>query len=105
MKRTIRYNRYDGPVSVADVFEASARANASKNDGSSQSAGGGGSFWDSIKDEIGGWANTTFSGIRDIVAAKNPATVEDNTPKVLAIAGVGVAAVILIIVLILVFKK
>lgn len=63
------------------------------------------SIWDSIKGEINGWANTTFSGISNIVAAKNPATVEDNTPKVLAIAGVGVAAVILIIVLILALKK
>lgn len=105
MERTIRYNRYDGPVSVADVFAASERAAAKNNTDSSQSSDGGSSFWNTIKNEINGWANTTFSGIRDIVAAKNPATVEDNTPKVLAIAGVGVAAVILIIVLVLVFKK
>jgi hypothetical protein len=97
-----RQNRYNG-LGVEDVFAASSKVNAEKQ-GSPTATGTGSSIWDSIKGEIGGWASTTFSGIQGIVAAKNPATVQDNTPKVLAIAGIGVAAVILVIVLILVKK-
>ena len=67
--------------------------------------GYGSGVWDTIKGEINGWANTTFNGISNIVAAKNQQPAQDNTPKVLAVAGVGVAAVILVIVLVLILKK
>lgn len=102
----LRYNRAGGSITVQDVFNASAAANANNgNNTTSTSTSGSTGVFDSIKGEIPGWISSVTGGIANIFAAKNPATVEDNTPKVLAIAGVGVAAVILVIVLVLVLKK
>ena len=67
--------------------------------------GSSGGIWPSIINNAGGWLSTIGQTITGGIAAKNPATVQDNTPRVLAIAGVGVAAVVLIIALLVIFKK
>ena len=66
----------------------------------------GGNIWDKIFKNAGGWISSISGGIASIVQAKNgnyPTYQQDNTPKVLAIAGVG--AVVLIIILVIIFKK
>lgn len=64
-----------------------------------------GGIWNSIINNAGGWLNTIGNTVTGSIAAKNQPTVQDNTPRVLAIAGVGVAAVVLIIALLVIFKK
>lgn len=81
----LKYHRADGA--------------AASESGSSQG------IWSSIFDNVGGWLNTIGQTITGSVAAKNQPAVVDNTPKVLAIAGVGVAAVVLIIALLIIFRK
>ena len=103
--KKLRYNRASGSaISVDDVFAASARANDNKNNASSETGSSTG-IWPSIIGNFGGWLNTIGQSVTGGIAAKNQPTVEDNTPKVLAIAGVGVAAVVLIIALLIIFKK
>lgn len=63
-------------------------------------------IWDSIFSNAGGWISSISGGIASIVQAKTgnyPTYQQDNTPKVLAIAGIG--AVVLIIILVIIFKK
>lgn len=80
-------------------------ANTSRSDGNSGRATG--SWLGSLLDNAGNIIGSTTSGIASIVAAKNgnypPAAQVDNTPKILAIAGVG--ALVLIVVLFIIFKK
>ena len=107
--RKVQYNRANGSViTVDDVFAASQRANEAKGvsveTGSSETGSSGG-IWPSIIDNVGGWLNSIGQTITGSFAAKNPVTMQDNTPRVLAIAGVGVAAVVLIIALLVIFKK
>lgn len=108
MKR-LRYNRANGsdwagfPYS-SDVTVDQVAASGS-SPGSYGTSGNSGSLWNSIVNNVGGWLSTIGQTVTGSVAAKNPPTVEDNTPKVLAIAGVGVAAVVLIIALLIIFKK
>lgn len=64
-----------------------------------------GGIWNSIINNAGGWINSIGQTVTGSIAAKNPVTVQDNTPRVLAVAGVGVAAVVLIIALLVIFKK
>lgn len=97
-----KYNRASGGVSVEDVFAASQRVNEANGTTTSGTSGG---VWNSVFDHAGDWLSTIGQTITGSIAAKNPAVVEDNTPKVLAIAGVGVAAVVLIIALLVIFKK
>ena len=76
-------------------------------DGSTEeSAGGSTGIWDKIFNNAGGWISSISGGISSIVQAKTgnyPTYQQDNTPKVLAIAGV--VAVVLIIILVIIFKK
>ena len=63
-------------------------------------------IWGSIFSNAGGWISSISEGIASIVQAKTgnyPTYQQDNTPKVLAIAGIG--AVVLIIILVIIFKK
>lgn len=64
-------------------------------------------WWGSLIENAGNIIESTTSGIAGIVAAKEgnypPAQQVDNTPKILAIAGVG--ALVLIVVLFIIFKK
>ena len=99
--------RYNKAIGVEDVFAASARANAAKADSSESESetGTSGGIWPNIINNVGGWLGTIGNTVTGSIAAKNQPTVEDNTPRVLAIAGVGVAAVVLIIALLVIFKK
>ncbi len=102
--KKIQYNRATGSaITVDDVFAASSRANAAK--GVNVETGSSGGIWPSVINNAGGWMNTIGSTITGSIAAKNPPAYQDNTPRVLAIAGVGVAAVVLIIALLVIFKK
>ena len=96
-------SRADGGVSVDDVFAASKRVNEAN--GVTVETGNSGGIWPSIINNAGGWLSTIGQTVTGSIAAKNPTTIEDNTPRVLAIAGVGVAAVVLIIALLIIFKK
>lgn len=108
MKR-MRYNRANGndwagfpyrsDVTVADVAASGSSAGSYGNTGASSG------IWPSIINNVGGWLGTIGNTVTGSIAAKNPQPVQDNTPKVLAIAGVGVAAVVLIIALLIIFKK
>lgn len=64
-------------------------------------------WWGSLIENAGNIIGSTTAGIAGIVAAKEgnypPAAQVDNTPKILAIAGVG--ALVLIVVLFIIFKK
>lgn len=107
--RKMQYNRANGndwagfpyrsDVTVDDVAESGS------SPGSYGRKSGSGGIWSSIIDNAGGWINSIGQTITGSIAAKNPVTVQDNTPRVLAIAGVGVAAVVLIIALLVIFKK
>lgn len=100
--KKLQYNRATGStITVDDVFAASARANETKGVETGSSTG----IWPSIINNAGGWLDTIGKTVTGSVAAANPTTVEDNTPRVLAIAGVGVAAVVLVIALLIIFKK
>lgn len=67
----------------------------------------GGTWWSGLLDNAANIIGSTTGGIASIVAAKEgnypPAAQVDNTPKILAIAGVG--ALVLIVVLFIIFKK
>jgi len=102
--KKLQYNRATGSaITVDDVFAASQRANEAK--GVSVETGSSGGVWPSIINNAGGWLNTIGQTITGGIAAKNQPEIQDNTPRVLAIAGVGVAAVVLIIALLIIFKK
>lgn len=64
-------------------------------------------WWGSLIENAGNIVGSTTAGIAAIVAAKEgnypPAQQVDNTPKILAIAGVG--ALVLIVILFIIFKK
>lgn len=107
--RKVKYNRadgndwagfpYRGDVTIDEVAASgSTPGSYGRNNGS-------GGIWTSIIDNAGGWLNSIGQTITGSIAAKNPATMQDNTPRVLAIAGVGVAAVVLVIALLVIFKK
>lgn len=97
--------RYNRAIGVDDVFAASARANAAKAGSSESETGSSGGFWTGIINNVGGWLGTIGNTVTGSIAAKNQQPAEDNTPRVLAIAGVGVAAVVLIIALLIIFRK
>ena len=66
----------------------------------------GGTVWNRLLDNASNIIGSVTGGITSIVQAKTgnyPTYQEDNTPKVLAIAGVG--AIVLIIILVIIFKK
>lgn len=107
--KKIQYNRasgddwagfpYRSDVTVGEVAASgSTPGSYGQNNGSS-------GIWPSIIDNAGGWLNSIGQTVTGSIAAKNPVTVQDNTPRVLAIAGVGVAAVVLVIALLVIFKK
>lgn len=107
--RKVQYNRANGndwagfPYrSDVTVDEVSASGSTPGSYGRNNKSGG---IWSSIIDNAGGWINSIGQTVTGSIAAKNPVTVQDNTPRVLAIAGVGVAAVVLIIALLVIFKK
>lgn len=64
-------------------------------------------WWGSLIGNVGTIIGSTTSGVASIIAAKEgnypPAPQVDNTPKILAIAGVG--ALVLIVILFIIFKK
>lgn len=107
--RKVQYNRANGgdwagfpyrlDVTVDDVAESGSTP------GSYGRKNGSGSIWSSIIDNAGGWLDSIGQTITGSLAAKNPANMQDDTPRVLAIAGVGVAAVVLVIALLVIFKK
>lgn len=104
----IRYERADGQWagipyrSDVTVDEVASTGSSAGSYGRSNGSTG---IWDSIVNNAGGWLSTIGQTVTGSIAAKNPVTVQDDTPRVLAIAGVGVAAVVLIIALLLIFKK
>ncbi len=81
--------------------------NSGSNGPNSGSRNSGDNGWiGSIINNAGSWMSSIFSGSAEIARAKTgnyPTVQQDNTPKVLAIAGVGV--LVLIIVLFIIFKK
>lgn len=92
-------------VSTIDDMEILDSGSGSSNISGSRNSGDNG-WLGSIISNAGGWMDTIFGGITSITQAKtgNYQTIQqDNTPKVLAIAGVG--AVVLIVVLLIIFKK
>ena len=107
--KKLRYNRASGSdwagfpyasgVTVDDVKESGSTPGSYGRTGHSTGV------WSSIIDNAGGWLETVGKTVTGSVAAKNQPAVIDDTPRVLAIAGVGVAAVVLIIALLLIFKK
>ena len=81
---------------------------ADQNNGNNGNGGKSGIFArlsGNIVDNLGGWIDSIGQTIVGVTAARNPQPEEDNTPKVLAIAGVGVAAVVLIVALLIIFKN
>ena len=100
----IKYNRATGNMSAGYIQQQKdvAQYIASQTQKKGQSKG---SVWDSIVNNAGSWLDSIGQTVVGTTAAKNPAVVEDDTPRVLAIAGVGVAAVVLIIALLIIFKK
>ena len=89
----------------SDDYKA-AVATMNESSGSKSSNADGGNIWDKIFNNAGGWISSISGGISSIVQAKTgnyPTYQQDNTPKVLAIAGV--VAVVLIIILVIIFKK
>lgn len=102
--------RADGGVSVSDVWAAANRAVArteSSNSGSSSSNSS--SIWTSVLDNVGGWVNSVGGVITGSIQAKTgnypAATPTDNTPKILAIAGVAAAVLIVILIIVLLIAK
>ena len=82
------------------AVETMNASSSSRSDGSSSG------IWDSIFSNAGGWISSISGGIASIVQARTgnyPTYQQDNTPKVLAIAGIG--AVVLLIILVIIFKK
>ncbi len=81
-------------------------AELSSDDGDGD--GGGSGIWGSIFSNAGSWISSIGGSIAQIVQAKNgnyPTTTyqQDNTPKILAIAGFG--AIVLVIILVVIFKN
>lgn len=82
------------------AVETVTASSAARSDGSGEG------IWSSIIENSGGWITSIGGSISSIVQAKTgnyPTYQYDNTPKVLAIAGIG--AVVLIIILLIIFKK
>lgn len=102
--KKIRYNRVSGGDWAGFPYASDVTVDDVRKSGSSEGSYGN-AWWNSVINNAGGWLNTVGQTITGTVAAKNPPTTVDNTPKVLAIAGVGVAAVVLIIALLVIFKK
>lgn len=111
--KKVKYNRasgnsiWDDPVawlrqngqSIANWGQQNTQGG---NTGNKKNSSG---ILNSIFNNVGGWLDSIGNTIVGVTAARNPVTPEDNTPKVLAIAGVGVAAVTLIIALLIIFKN
>jgi hypothetical protein len=101
--------RADGRVTVADVFKASERVNASKQGSDTDYSGNpssDGSLWGSVINNVGGWLNSIGGTITGSISAKtgNYGQVQqDRTPAILAISAV--AAILLVVILLIVFKK
>lgn len=104
MKRA-RYNRIWGGIDEMKNFDAMNDSGSDAYAESDSDAGASSGLWQSIVNNAGGWLNSIGQSVSSSIAAKNQPTVVDNTPRVLAIAGVGVAAVVLIIALLIIFKK
>ena len=102
--RKIRYNRASGSDWAGFPYRSDVTVDDVKKSGSSAGSYGP-QWWQSVINNAGGWLNTIGQTVTGSVAAKNQPTTVDNTPRVLAIAGVGVAAVVLIIALLIIFKK
>ena len=97
-------NRINYVSTIEDMETLDSGSGSSNISGSRNS--GDNSWLGSIISNAGGWMDTIFGGITSITQAKTgnyPTVQQDNTPKVLAIAGVG--AVVLIVVLLIIFKK
>lgn len=101
--KKVQYNRATGNMSEGYIQQQKdvAQYIAAQTSGNKSN----GSIWDSIVNNAGSWLDSIGQTVVGTTAAKNPAVMEDNTPRVLAIAGVGVAAVVLIIALLIIFKK
>lgn len=102
--KNIRYERADGDW-AGFPYRSDVTVGQVQQSGSSPGSYGNSGIWSSIIGNAGGWLNSIGQTITGSIAAKNPVQVQDNTPKVLAIAGVGLAAVVLIIALLIIFKK
>ena len=90
---------------IDDMERLDSGYNESPNNSGSRNSGDNG-WLGSIINNAGSWVSSIFSGAAEITRAKTgnyPTVQQDNTPKVLAIAGVG--ALVLIIVLFIIFKK
>lgn len=102
--RKIRYNKASGSDWAGFPYRSDVTVDDVKNSGGSPGSYGN-AWWNSVINNAGGWLNTVGQTITGSIAAKNQPAQVDNTPRVLAIAGVGVAAVVLIIALLVIFKK
>lgn len=102
--KNMKYYMASGSDWAGIPYRSDVTVDEVKQSGSSPGSYGNGIF-SQIVNNAGGWLNSIGSTITGSIAAKNQPTVQDNTPRVLAIAGVGVAAVVLIIALLIIFKK
>lgn len=111
--KKVKYNRASGnsiwndPVAWANQNGQAIAdwANQNPQGGNTGNKKNSSGILNGIFNNVGGWLDSIGQTIVGVTAARNPVTVEDNTPKVLAIAGVGVAAVTLIIALLIIFKN
>ena len=62
-------------------------------------------IFNKLLDNTDSWLKSIGAAITGGLSAKYQQPAQDNTPRVLAIAGVGVAAVVLIIAWLIIFKK
>lgn len=109
LMRKLQYKRANGDDWAGFPYRSDVTVDEVASSGSTPGSygrkSGSSGIWPSVIDNAGGWINSIGQTITGSIAAKNPVTVQDNTPRVLAIAGVGVAAVVLVIALLVIFKK
>lgn len=109
LPQLFNYNNSTSNIGMNAMFGNSGNSgttNSGSSSASDSNSGGSTGIWDSIFNNAGGWISSISGGIASIVQAKTgnyPTYQQDNTPKVLAIAGV--VAVVLIIILVIIFKK
>lgn len=95
----------DVPLAIDTNSDDYNAAVNTMNSSRSNNADGEG-IWSSIISNAGNWISSIGGSVASIVQAKTgnyPTYQQDNTPKVLAIAGI--VAVVLIIILVIIFKK
>lgn len=110
LPQLFNYNNSTSNIGMNAMFGNSGNYGTTNSGSSSapnnSNSGGSTGIWDKIFNNAGGLISSVSEGIASIVQAKTgnyPTYQQDNTPKVLAIAGV--VAVVLIIILVIIFKK